>query len=135
MEGNGGSGLLFWVAPLIAIVAMTKSFLGVCLPVVETFFALTGDAFGVKDEAGRKRAKAMALGFLFAVSFVVSCWNPDVLALIETVCGSLIAVFVFAIPSYLIYTRKELHKLRGGMTLIVIVSGILTISALLYSMF
>lgn len=134
MEGNGGAGLLFLIAPFIAMVAMTKSFLGVCLPVAETFSTLIGDAVGLKDEAGRKRAKALAFAILFAVSFAVAYWNPDVMALIETVCGPLIAIFVFAIPSYLIYTRKELHTLRGGMAITVIIGGLLTVSALLYSM-
>ena len=135
MEGNGEAGLLFLIAPFIAIVAMAKSFLGVCLPVAETFSTLIGDAAGLKSETGRQRAKAMGFAILFAVSFAVAYWNPDVMALIETVCGPLIAIFVFAIPSYLIYTRKELQTLRGGMTITVITGGILTVSALLYSMF
>jgi serine transporter len=132
MEENGGTNLLFWVAPVIAIIAMTKSFLGVCMPVAETFSALIGTAVGVKNEMGGKWVKTIALAILASVSFAVSYWNPDVLTLIETFCGPLIAIFVFAIPSYLIYTRKELQTLRGGITLTVIIGGILTMSALLY---
>ncbi|MGE1564093.1 hypothetical protein [Pantoea septica] len=134
MEGNGGAGLLFIVAPFIAMVAMTKSFLGVCLPVAETFATLIGDAAGLKDQSGRKRAKAVAFALMFAVSLAVAYWNPDVIALIETVCGPLIAIFLFVIPAWLVYTRNELQTLRGGMSLIVIVGGLLTVSALIYGM-
>ena len=134
MEGNGGAGLLFIVAPFIAMVAMTKSFLGVCLPVAETFATLLGDAAGLKEESGRKRAKALAFTLMFAVSFSVAYWNPDVIALIETVCGPLIAIFLFVIPAWLVYTRKELQTLRSGMSVIVIVGGLLTVSALIYGM-
>jgi len=134
MAGNGGADLLFLVAPFIAIVAMTKSFLGVCLPVAETFATLIGDAAGVQDGSGRKRAKAVAFTLMFAVSLAVAYWNPDVIALIETVCGPLIAIFLFAIPAWLVYTRTELQTLRGPMALIVIVGGLLTVSALIYGM-
>jgi len=130
MQGNGAAGVLFLVAPFIAMVAMTKSFLGVCLPVAETFATLIGDAASL----GRKRAKTLAFTLMFALSLAVAYWNPDVIALIETVCGPLIAIFLFAIPSWLVYTRQELRSLRGAMTLIVITGGILTVSALLYGM-
>jgi len=134
MEGGGGSGLIFIIAPFIAIIGMTKSFLGICLPVAEMFTTLTAETLRVKDQAGQKKAKAIAFMMLFAVSFAVVYANPDVITLIETVCGPLIAIFLFLIPSYLIYTREALRPLRGATTIIVIFGGMATVSALLYSM-
>ncbi|MEZ3498448.1 amino acid permease [Pantoea sp. KPR_PJ] len=132
MAGNGFGSLLFIVAPFIAMVAMTKSFLGVCLPVAEIFSSLVGDAAGLKGEAGQKRAKTIAFTLLFAMSLAITYDNPDVISLIETVCGPLIAIYLFGIPAWLVYTRKELHSLRGVMSLIVIAGGLLTVSALIY---
>lgn len=135
MEGNGGSNLIYYIAPLIAILGMTKSFLGVCLSVAETFTTLTGEVIGAKSEAGWKKAKVIAFLIMFAVSFAVVYVNPDVITLIETVCGPLIAIFLFLIPSWLIYTRKELQTLRGLTAIVVLLGGLLTVSALLYGMF
>ncbi|HHA1351910.1 TPA: AAA family ATPase [Enterobacter ludwigii] len=131
MEGRGGAGFLFYAAPLIAIIGMTKSFLGICLPVAETFSELTVEATGVRSVTG----KGIAFVVMFLVSYAVVYSNPDVISLIETVCGPMIAIFLFLIPVFLIYTRKELRPLRGAMAWIVLFGGVLTVSALLYSMF
>lgn len=135
MQGDGGSQLIYYIAPLIAILGMTKSFLGICLSVAETFTTLTGEAIGAKNEAGWKKAKVIAFLSMFAVSFVVVYINPDVITLIETVCGPLIAIFLFLIPAWLIYTRHELRQLRGLTAITVMLGGVLTVSALLYGMF
>ena len=134
MQGDGETGLLFLIAPFIAIVAMIKSFLGVCLPVAETLSAFLGDALGLKEASGRKQAKIAAFALMFTVSFAVAYLNPDVLSLIQTICGPLIAIFVFAIPSWLVYTRKQLQPLRGVMAITVIICGLLTVSALTYGL-
>ena len=85
--------------------------------------------------AGKTKSQLIAFIPMFAVSFAVVYVNPDVINLIETVCGPLIAIFLFLIPAYLIYTRDELHNLRGMATITVILGGLLTVSALIYSMF
>ncbi|MEQ4531072.1 MAG: AAA family ATPase, partial [Mixta sp.] len=129
------SNLIYYIAPLIAILGMTKSFLGICLSVAETFTTLTGEVIGAKSESGWKKAKVIAFLIMFAVSFAVVYVNPDVITLIETVCGPLIAIFLFLIPAWLIYTRKELQTLRGLTAIVVLLGGLLTVSALLYGMF
>lgn len=130
MEGEGRSGLLFYAAPLIAIIGMTKSFLGICLPVAETFADLVTETTGVTESKG----KTIAFLLMFAVSFAVVYVNPNVINLIETVCGPMIAIFLFLIPVFLIYTRDALRPLRGVTPLIVLTGGVLTVSALLYGM-
>ncbi|EQA1583312.1 amino acid permease [Enterobacter hormaechei] len=130
MGGNSGSGVIFFAAPLIAVLGMTKSFLGISLPVAETFTDLTSGL----TRAGKKKSKFLSFLLMFAVSFAVVYTNPDVINLIETVCGPLIAIFLFLIPGYLVYTRDELHDLKGVAAITVILGGILTVSALIYSM-
>ncbi|RRA41601.1 AAA family ATPase, partial [Cronobacter malonaticus] len=130
MQSQGGLDLLFILAPFIAIVGMTKSFLGVCLPVAETITALVAERAGMK-----KHAKALAFLAMFIVTFAVVDLNPDVITLIETVCGPLTAIFLFLIPTYLIYSRDALRSLRGPTAVVVATGGLLTVSALLYSTF
>ncbi|MEX5384718.1 AAA family ATPase [Cronobacter muytjensii] len=128
MQRQGGLDLLFTLAPFIAIVGMTKSFLGVCLPVAETMTTL------VAERGVRRQAKTVAFLAMFAVTYGVVYVNPDVITLIETVCGPLTAIFLFLIPAYLIYTRDALRSLRGPTAVVVATGGALTVSALLYSM-
>ncbi|CCK05223.1 FIG00554570: hypothetical protein [Cronobacter sakazakii 701] len=118
MQSQGGLDLLFMIAPFIAIVGMTKSFLGVCLPVAETITALVAGHAGMK-----KQAKTLAFLAMFIATFGVVDLNPDVITLIETVCGPLTAIFLFLIPTYLIYTRDALRSLRGPTAVMVVWCG------------
>lgn len=133
MQGKGGFSLLALIAPFIALIGMTKSFLGISLPVAETLTTLTADAIRATDAAGQRKARRIAFALLFGLSYAIVYLNPNVIGLIETVCGPLIAIFLFVIPAYLIYTREALRPLRGAKAIIVIMGGLLTVSALLYS--
>lgn len=130
LGGNSGFSLIYSVAPFIAIIGMTKSFLGVGLSVAETFGQLVASVSGKKAAAGKRAA---SLG-LFLLTFGIVYANPDVLTLIETFCGPLIAVILFLIPAYLIYTRTSLAQLRGATVILVMLGGMATLSALLWSM-
>ena len=46
MKGNGDFSLIYHIAPLIAIIGMTKSFLGVGLSVAQTFGQLAASVSG-----------------------------------------------------------------------------------------
>lgn len=46
MKGNGDLSLIYHIAPLIAIIGMTKSFLGVGLSVAQTFGQLAASVSG-----------------------------------------------------------------------------------------
>jgi len=125
-----GSRLVYLLAPFIAIVGMTKSFLGVGLSVTETFAQLITEASGLKGAGGKRAAYLI----MFALTFGIVYANPNVITLIETFCGPLIAIILFLIPAWLIYTRTELRELRGVKTAIIAIAGVATLSALLYSM-
>jgi len=128
MKGNGDFSLIYYLAPFIAIIGMTKSFLGVGLSVAETFGQLAASVSG-KKAATSKRVASLVL-FLLAFGIVYA--NPDVINLIETFCGPLIAVILFLIPAYLIYTRAALAQLRGVTVFLVVLGGLATLSALLW---
>lgn len=130
MKGNGDFSLIYHIAPLIAIIGMTKSFLGVGLSVAQTFGQLAASVSGKKANAS-KRLASLAL---FLLTYGIVYANPDVLSLIEMFCGPLIAVILFLIPAYLIYTRPSLAELRGVTVFLVVLGGLATLSALLWTM-
>ncbi|MGU3522446.1 AAA family ATPase [Enterobacteriaceae bacterium C23F] len=131
---GGDKSMLMWLAPFIAIIGMSKSFLGISMPVAETFSALCASVVNHQSTKGIKRIKTAILVVMFCITTVVVWINPDVINLIETVCGPLIAVFLFLIPSYLIFRRWELKPLRGIVAFISLASGIATLSALIFAM-
>lgn len=131
---GGDHSLLFWLAPFIAIIGMSKSFLGISMPVAETFSALSASVVKCQSAGGLKRIKTAIVAIMFCITAGVVWINPDVINLIETVCGPLIAVFLFLIPSYLIFRRCELKELRNSVAFISLVSGIATLSALIFAM-
>jgi len=133
--GHGGMSAILYLAPFIAILGMTKSFLGISMPVAETFNILAADLFKIKRAGQMRWVKSTISVLMFIVTSLVVYLNPDVLNMIETVCGPLIAIFLFIIPTWLIMTRPALQPLRGPISILVMISGILTVSALLYSMF
>lgn len=128
MKGNGDFSLIYYLAPFIAIIGMTKSFLGVGLSVAETFGQLAASVSG-KKAATSKRVASLVL---FLLTFGIVYANPDVINLIETFCGPLIAVILFLIPAYLIYTRAALAQLRGVTVFLVVLGGLATLFALLW---
>ena len=128
MKGNGDFSLIYYLAPFIAIIGMTKSFLGVGLSVAETFGQLAASVSG-KKAATSKRVASLVL---FLLTFGIVYANPDVINLIEPVCGPLIAVILFLIHAYLIYTRAALAQLRGVTVFLVVLGGLATLSALLW---
>lgn len=131
---GGDRSLLFWLAPFIAIIGMSKSFLGISMPVAETFSALFASVISGQSAGGLKRIKTAIIAIMFCITTGVVWINPDVINLIETVCGPLIAVFLFLIPSYLIFRRRELKQLRKIAAYISLASGIATLSALIFAM-
>ena len=133
--GHGGMSAILYLAPFIAILGMTKSFLGISMPVAETFNVLATDLFKIQRASHIQRIKLVISVLMFIVTSLVVYINPDVINMIETVCGPLIAIFLFIIPTWLIFTRPALQPLRGPTSVLVMISGILTVSALLYSMF
>lgn len=135
LQKDNSNIVLFYIAPFIAIIGMTKSFLGICLSVAETFARMVSDALGEKEDTPHKKGKLIAWLIMFGISYVIVYINPDVIELIEKFCGPLQAIFLFLIPVYLIYSRSALKSLRGIRPLVVLTGGILTVSALFYSLF
>lgn len=132
-----GSPIIAIAAPIIAFVAVTKSFLGHYVGVYEVMRDMiisTGKARG--KDLKEKTVKNAILVFV-----VLTCWytayaNPSILGLIDTLSGPLVAAILCVLPIYAIRKVPALAKYRGKLSnAFVIIVGLLTILASLTSIF
>lgn len=127
--------VIAFVAPLIALVAITKSFLGHYVGASEGFQGLI-----VKSLRGRGRSlSAKNLERLTALFMVLTCWivatlNPSILGIIESLGGPVIACLLFLMPMYAINKVPSLRQYSGkASNLFVVAVGLITLSAIAYS--
>ncbi|MBL0467189.1 amino acid permease [Aeromonas veronii] len=127
--------LIAYVGPLIAILAMSKSFLGTSMGVSEgTVSMVSGACLGLGLSLKESTIARVSSVILFMVTAVITYLNPNVLDIIERVSGPLIAVILFLLPACSIYRLPALKRYRGPSTLFVLVMGLLAISALIYDL-
>ncbi|MCF5727794.1 HAAAP family serine/threonine permease [Aeromonas veronii] len=127
--------LIAYVGPLIAILAMSKSFLGTSMGVSEgTVSMVSGACQGLGLSLKESTIARVSSVILFMVTAVITYLNPNVLDIIERVSGPLIAVILFLLPACSMYRLPALKRYRGPSTLFVLVMGLLAISALIYDL-
>ena len=124
-------------APIIAFVAITKSFLGHYIGAFEVMRDMIikfGKSRGKDIE--EKTIKTIILTFV-----VLSCWfvaytNPSILGLIDSLSGPLVAAILCLLPMYAIQKVPVLAKYKGKMSnVFVIIVGVLTVLASIKSLF
>ncbi|MGE7958547.1 serine/threonine transporter [Pseudomonas sp. NPDC089530] len=127
--------VIAYAAPLIALVAITKSFLGHYIGASEGFQGLI-----VKSLRGRGRAMSpRALERCTALFMVLTCWavatfNPSILGMIETMGGPVIACLLFLMPMYAIRRVPSLRQYSGRLSnVFVVLVGLVALSAIIYS--
>lgn len=121
-----------FVAPLIAFVAISKSFLG-------HYIGASEGLKGLIIKSG-KRPSAKALDRIVAAFMLVVCWivatlNPSILGMIETIGGPVIAAILFLMPMYAIRKVPAMARFRGqASNVFVTVVGLVAISAVVYKL-
>lgn len=136
LANHFNSAFIAWMAPVIAIIAITKSFLGHYLGAREGF---NGIVHSVLRRRGQEISTAR-LNRLTSVFMLVSCWavaalNPGILTMIETLGGPVIAVILFLMPMYAIQKVPAMRKYSGQLSnLFVVLLGLIALSALFYSL-
>ncbi|VVN53189.1 Serine transporter [Pseudomonas fluorescens] len=127
--------VIAYAAPLIALVAITKSFLGHYIGASEGFQGLI-----VKSLRGRNRSmSAKWLERCTALFMVLTCWavatfNPSILGMIETLGGPIIACLLFLMPMYAIRRVPSLRQYSGQVSnVFVVVIGLIALSAIVFS--
>ncbi|QZP35370.1 serine/threonine transporter [Pseudomonas sp. DR48] len=127
--------VIAYAAPLIALVAITKSFLGHYIGASEGFQGLI-----VKSLRGRGRVMSSSwLNRITALFMILSCWavatfNPSILGMIETLGGPIIACLLFLMPMYAIRRVPALRQYSGqASNVFVVLIGLIALSAIIYS--
>ncbi|MBK5373861.1 HAAAP family serine/threonine permease [Pseudomonas sp. TH08] len=121
-----------FAAPLIAFVAISKSFLG-------HYIGASEGLKGLIIKSGN-RPSAKALDIIVAAFMLIICWivatlNPSILGMIETVGGPVIAAILFLMPMYAIRKVPAMARYRGQASNVFVTAvGLVAISALIYSL-
>ena len=120
-----------FAAPLIAFVAIAKSFLG-------HYIGASEGLKGIIAKTGR-RPGAKSLDRIVAALMLVVCWivatlNPSILGMIESLGGPVIAAILFLMPMYAIRRVPAMRKYSGAMSnVFVVVIGLAAVSSVAYS--
>lgn len=116
---------------IVAIVAMSKSFLGTYFGVIEgaTEIVKSGlNQVGVKKSRAFNRAISI-LG-VSLITFVVCCINPNAISMIYAISGPLIAMILFIMPTLSTYLIPSLKPYRSIGNLLTLIVGVLCISVM-----
>lgn len=128
--------MMAWMAPIVAIVAITKSFLGHYLGAREGFNGLIIKSLRSRgksmDESKLNRFTAL---FMLLTTWLVATWNPSILGMIETLGGPIIAVLLFLMPMYAINKVPAMRRYSGALSnIFVVIIGLISISAIVFSL-
>ncbi|ECA5895619.1 HAAAP family serine/threonine permease [Salmonella enterica subsp. enterica serovar Infantis] len=129
--------IIAWMAPIIAMIAITKSFLGHYLGAREGFNGMVIKSLRGKGKSIEinKLNKITAL-FMLVTTWIVATLNPSILGMIETLGGPIIAMILFLMPMYAIQKVPAMRKYSGHISnVFVVIMGLIAISAIFYSLF
>ncbi|WPP01842.1 serine/threonine transporter [Pseudomonas sp. HR96] len=121
-----------FAAPLIAFVAIAKSFLG-------HYIGASEGLKGLVQKSGRRPSpKALDRGvaaFMLVVCWLVATLNPSILGMIETLGGPVIAALLFLMPMIAVRRVPAMARYAGQWSnVFVLVIGLISISALICSL-
>ncbi|SPO69581.1 serine/threonine transporter [Pseudomonas sp. JV241A] len=121
-----------FAAPLIAFIAIAKSFLGHYIGASE---GLKGLVVKTGKRPGAKALDRMTAAFMLVICWIVATLNPSILGMIESFGGPVIAAILFLMPMYAIRKVPAMSKYRGQMSNVFVAAvGLVAISALVYSL-
>lgn len=116
---------------VVAIVAMSKSFLGTYFGVIEGATEIMKSSLnqvGIKKSRAFNRALSiMAVSF---ITFVVCVINPNAISMIYAISGPLIAMILFIMPTLSTYLIPALKPYRSFGNLLTLIVGILCVSVM-----
>lgn len=128
--------LMACLAPIIAFIAISKSFLG-------HYLGASEGLHGLLTKFNSRRNKTLSPKFcnMFVELFiVVSCWitatlNPNILTMIETLAGPIIAVILFLMPMYAIIRVPAMKPYQRPLSnAFVALAGLIALSAILFGL-
>ncbi|EPL8093672.1 threonine/serine transporter TdcC [Morganella morganii] len=142
-EKSGGANttltlVLYWAAPIIALVAIFKSFFGHYLGTLEGMnglllkFAFGGD----KNKVSIGKLNLISMVFIMGSTWVIAYLNPNILDLIEQMGAPIIASLLCLLPMYAVNRVPALSKYKGKpANYFVTIIGLLTIGNIVFKLF
>lgn len=127
--------LIAWVAPVVAFIAISKSFLGHYLGAKEGLQSLVVNALTARGKSASDKVLTTAI----EVFIVLSCWfvatvNPGILKMIEMLSGPVIAAILFLMPMYAMAKVPAMKKYAKPLSnSFVTFIGLIAISAIIHS--
>lgn len=124
--------LIAYIAPLIAFIAISKSFLGHYLGAQEGLTGIVTKSFKNVDKNNLHRTIEV---FMMSTCCIVAIINPNILKMIETLGGPVIAILLFLMPAYALIKVPAMQKYSSfwGNSFLFIM-GIISFSAIVYSL-
>lgn len=117
------------VAPIIAIIAITKSFLGHYIGTREGFLGLARRV-PQAQKFGKRLMHYIALLFIGILCFIVAVFDPSIMEMIDTLSGPILAIILFIMPSIAVFTVPELKKYRAPSVYFVLIIGLTALGAI-----
>ena len=130
---SSSAGWLSMSGIVVAIVAMSKSFLGTYFGVIEGATQVVSSAAQLAGlRPGPVLSRRISLGVVSAVTFVVCCLNPNALSMIYAISGPLIALILFIMPTLSAWLVPALRPYRSAANVLVLVAGLLCVSVMFF---
>ncbi|ADU68174.1 HAAAP family serine/threonine permease [Pantoea sp. At-9b] len=128
--------MIAWLGPIVAMVAITKSFLGHYLGAREGFNGLVIKSLRSRGKSVTpQRLNRMTSVFMLLTTWLVATLNPSILGMIETLGGPVIAMLLFLMPMYAIQKVPAMRQYSGKISnAFVVIVGLLAISSIFYSL-
>ena len=118
---------LYWLGPIIASIAMAKSFFGHYLGAKEGLNKII--SYTSANKIKKRYVDILTTFITFLVTWTIAYKNPNVLDMIESINGPIFAIMLFIMPTCTLYifSQKYRHKYLQNISLIIF--GIIVISA------
>lgn len=128
--------LMAWLAPIIAMVAITKSFLGHYLGAREGFNGTVNKMLRSRGKnLAEKKLNRFTAVFMLVTTWMVATLDPSILGLIESLGGPIIAVLLFLMPMYAINKVPVMRQYSGKLSnIFVVLVGLVAISAVAWNL-
>ena len=142
-ENSGGANttltlVMYCASPIIALVAIFKSFFGHYLGTLEGMnglllkFAFGGD----KNKVSIGKLNLISMVFIMGSTWVIAYLNPNILDLIEQMGAPIIASLLCLLPMYAVNRVPALSKYKGKpANYFVTIIGLLTIGNIVFKLF
>lgn len=116
---------------IVAVVAMSKSFLGTYFGVIEGASEIVKSSLNqVGVRKSRSFNRGLSIMLVSAVTFIVCCINPNAISMIYAISGPLIAMILFIMPTLSTYLIPALKPYRSLGSLITLIVGLLCVSVM-----